>query len=250
MGGIRKIQRINPRTDARARRASQALSGTDDWVTGAIEVNTDGQLDVAAGGITTTKIADDAVTDAKLRESAAVSVIGRSANSTGNPADIAAAANDRVLARTSNTLAFQQLTVGMAPSNLWTYDKIQQVSAGSRLLGSSSSGAGNVAEITLGGTLAISTTTINVVNAGLAQRGAVLLAAARANSGQSTVTLGAVTDPADTPVDADALRDDLVANTLPSLASRDATLETAIETLAGEFNDLLTKLRSAGVLNT
>ncbi len=47
----------------------------------------------AAAGTALT-IATNAVTDAKLRDSAAVSVIGRAANSSGDPADIAAAGND------------------------------------------------------------------------------------------------------------------------------------------------------------
>lgn len=60
----------------------------------------------STGEITTAMIANDAVTDAKLRESAGVSVIGRSANSTGNPADIVAASNNQVLKRVSDALSF------------------------------------------------------------------------------------------------------------------------------------------------
>jgi hypothetical protein len=86
-------------------------------------------------------------------------------------------------------------------------------------------------------------------------------ATARADSGETAVTLTAVTttvtDPADAPADADALRDDLVANALSeietalgNLSTRDGELETSVETLATEFNDLLAKLRTAGVLNT
>lgn len=55
-------------------------------------------------------ITNDAVTDAKLRESAALSVIGRSANSTGNPADIAAATDGDTLRRAGTTLGFSQPT--------------------------------------------------------------------------------------------------------------------------------------------
>lgn len=60
----------------------------------------------ASGGIGTADIADDAVTDAKLRESAGYSVIGRSASSTGNPADITAGGDNQVLMRTGGNLAF------------------------------------------------------------------------------------------------------------------------------------------------
>lgn len=85
------------------------------------------------------------------------------------------------------------------------------------------------------------------------------VAAARADSAQNAITLtavsSAVTDPADAPATVDALRDDLVANALNeietalgNLATRDTELETAIETLAGEFNDLLAKLRTSGAI--
>lgn len=49
-------------------------------------------------------LANNSVTDGILRDSAATSVIGRSANSTGDPADIAFAANGQVLVRTNDTL--------------------------------------------------------------------------------------------------------------------------------------------------
>jgi hypothetical protein len=54
----------------------------------------------------TSQIDNDAVTDGKLRNSAALSVIGRSANSTGDPADIAAGTDGHVLRRSGTTLAF------------------------------------------------------------------------------------------------------------------------------------------------
>lgn len=53
-----------------------------------------------------TTIAANAVTDTKLRDSAALSVIGRSANSTGDPADIAAGSDGDVLRRSGTTLGF------------------------------------------------------------------------------------------------------------------------------------------------
>jgi hypothetical protein len=75
-------------------------------------ISTD-EMDDAA--VTTAKIAADAVTDAILRNSAALSVIGRSANSSGNPADIAAAADGQVLRRSGTALGFGQVaTDGLA----------------------------------------------------------------------------------------------------------------------------------------
>lgn len=69
-----------------------------------------------AGAIGATAIANDAITDAKLRNSGALSVIGRSANSTGDPADISAsAASGAVLRESGSTLGFGTVaTAGIA----------------------------------------------------------------------------------------------------------------------------------------
>jgi hypothetical protein len=61
-------------------------------------------------------IAAGAVSNAKIRDSAALSVLGRASNSTGSVDDIAAGSNDRVLARASNALSFTQLTYAMIAS--------------------------------------------------------------------------------------------------------------------------------------
>lgn len=65
----------------------------------------------ASAGSNATTIANDAVSDAKLRNSAALSVIGRSANSTGDPADIAGATVNHVL------------QVGAGPVLSWGYHR-------------------------------------------------------------------------------------------------------------------------------
>lgn len=64
-----------------------------------------GDITVSGSGTVYT-IDNDAVTNAKLRNSSALSVIGRSANSTGDPADIATAADYDVLRRSGTTLGF------------------------------------------------------------------------------------------------------------------------------------------------
>lgn len=51
-------------------------------------------------------IGTNKVTDAKFRQGAATSVVGRAANSTGNVADIAAVANDTFFGRMANALGF------------------------------------------------------------------------------------------------------------------------------------------------
>lgn len=62
--------------------------------------------DIADLGITTGKLAASAVTDAKLRDSAGLSIIGRSVNSTGAVADITAANDYEVVQRVGSTLGF------------------------------------------------------------------------------------------------------------------------------------------------
>jgi hypothetical protein len=56
-------------------------------------------------------------------------------------------------------------------------------------------------------------------------------------------TSHAITDPADAPADADALRDDLVANTIPDI-------ETALDALGTKINSILTALEGVGITAT
>jgi hypothetical protein len=58
---------------------------------------------------TVATIVANAVTDVKLRDSAALSVIGRSANNIGDPADIVASADKAVLHRDGTALAFSPI---------------------------------------------------------------------------------------------------------------------------------------------
>jgi hypothetical protein len=64
-----------------------------------------GDFTISPDGLTAT-IVPNAVTDAKLRDSAALSVIGRSANSVGDPADIVAANAGEILRRYANVVGF------------------------------------------------------------------------------------------------------------------------------------------------
>jgi hypothetical protein len=61
---------------------------------------------IGFGSVATGGIADNAVTDAKLRDSAALSVIGNATNATADPADIAAASDHQVLRRSGTALGF------------------------------------------------------------------------------------------------------------------------------------------------
>jgi hypothetical protein len=84
-----------------------------------------------------------------LRQSAALSLVGRSANSTGNVADISATAGTGYpLVESGSTLAFGQLQTAGIADDAVTYAKLQNVSAQYRILGRTTAGAGNAEEIT------------------------------------------------------------------------------------------------------
>lgn len=56
--------------------------------------------------VETAMLEDNAVTNAKIRDSAALTVIGRASNSTGGPADIAASSDNTVLRRSGTSIGF------------------------------------------------------------------------------------------------------------------------------------------------
>lgn len=78
----------------------------------------------ADDSVDTAAIEDNAVTNAKLRQSAGLSVIGRSANTTGNVADITAASDDLVLRRSGTAIGFGQVVAGGIASDAVTTAKI------------------------------------------------------------------------------------------------------------------------------
>ncbi|HWB77205.1 MAG TPA: hypothetical protein VG755_19700 [Nannocystaceae bacterium] len=69
------------------------------------------------GAVTSSKLQSGAVTNTVLRDSSALSVIGRAANSSGDPADIVATANGRYLGRSGNALSFKTLELGDLPTS-------------------------------------------------------------------------------------------------------------------------------------
>lgn len=73
---------------------------------------------VTSGSFGTAFIADNAISNAKIRDSAALSVIGRSANSTGDPGDIVFAADHQVIRRSGTTVGAG--AVNLASSNAVT----------------------------------------------------------------------------------------------------------------------------------
>lgn len=70
------------------------------------------------GSVTTVTVEDKAITDQKLRYSQPTSVIGRTTNTLGPPADIIASADDRFLVRRSGALAFGTIADSDIPASI------------------------------------------------------------------------------------------------------------------------------------
>ena len=66
----------------------------------------------ASSGSNATTIANNAVSSAKFRQSAALSVVGNSTNATANVADIAAASDNQVLRRSGTAIGFGAVNIG------------------------------------------------------------------------------------------------------------------------------------------
>lgn len=115
----------------------------------------------AAADSNATTIANDAVNNAKLRNSGALSVIGRSANSTGDPADISAtAATGAVLRESGSVLGFGTVATAGIADNAVTYAKMQDTAAASVVIGRGSASAGDPQELTTDQGVKIDGTTV------------------------------------------------------------------------------------------
>jgi hypothetical protein len=80
----------------------------------------------ASGSVAGT-VAANAIGDAQLRDSAALSVIGRAANSSGDPADIVAAANGQYLCRSGDTVQFKQIQYSEIAGSQFSYNTISNL---------------------------------------------------------------------------------------------------------------------------
>lgn len=112
------------------------------WVISSVVADGDkGDITVSGSGLTWT-IDNNAVSNAKLRDSAALSVIGRSANSLGDPADIVGA-DGQVLRVAGTTLAFGTIADAAVPTNTLSLSKLVDASAQFNIIGRSTAGAGS-----------------------------------------------------------------------------------------------------------
>jgi hypothetical protein len=124
-----------------------SISRTFDVVAGdaTIVVNAN---DIVAGVMQTANIADNAVSNAKIRDSGALSVIGRAANSGGDPADISTtAASDAVLRESGSTIGWGTIATGGIANSAVTVAKMQAL-AGLSILGNASNVSATMAAVT------------------------------------------------------------------------------------------------------
>lgn len=90
-----------------------------------IEDNGAGKARIKALGVGTSHVAANAITDAKIRQGAALTVIGVTGNATANVADIAAGTDGYVLRRSGTALAFGQIATAAIPDEAVTAAKIK-----------------------------------------------------------------------------------------------------------------------------
>ena len=133
--------------------------------------------DLGTPSVVQAHVFDDSITNAKLRNGVARSVIGRAGNTTGDPADIAAVSgSDEVLREFAGDIGFGKIktngidaqaveTNNIKNKNV-TYGKIQDTTAPSILIGRGAAGGGTVQEIGLGPGLAITGTTLDTTGGG------------------------------------------------------------------------------------
>jgi hypothetical protein len=105
-------------------------------------------IDSGPGQPITIRVAVHGISFSKMRFGTAFSVVGNPGNAAAELTGIAADANDTVLRRVSNALGFGQLTVGMAPDDLWTNAKLADM-ADSTIKGrASGAGSGDPQDLT------------------------------------------------------------------------------------------------------
>ena len=109
-----------------------------------------GDITVSSAGTVWT-IDNNVISNAKIRQSAAFSVIGRAGSTTGDVADLTAGTDGHVLRRSGSTLGFGEIATAGIANNAVTNAKFRQ-SAGLSLVGRLQSSTGNVGDITAAST--------------------------------------------------------------------------------------------------
>ena len=140
-----------------ASRSDHKHAIANDAITNAmIDENAVQALQINADAVTTIKILAKNVTHEKIEDSAALSVIGRSANSPGVVADIAAGADHYVLRRSGTSIGFGEINTDGIADNAITIGKMATDSVGTDEI---AEGAVGISELATG-----AVTTIKIAN--------------------------------------------------------------------------------------
>lgn len=133
--------------DAQGRITAASSGSAGSFVTA---VTASAPLASSGGTIPNITLNTNGVDNTFFRQSAALSLVGRSANSTGNVADISATpATDAVMRESGSTIGWGTIATGGLGANVVTDAKFRQ-SAGLSVVGRSNNSTGNVADITAG----------------------------------------------------------------------------------------------------
>lgn len=107
--------------------------------------------DGGANGDLTVSVAANGITDAKLRQGSALSLVGRTANSVGDVANIAAtAATDAVMRESGSTIGWGTIATAGIANDAVTFAKTQNI-ATDRLVGRDTAATGDMEELTVTG---------------------------------------------------------------------------------------------------
>lgn len=136
-GAIPESTVTNLTTDLAAKTATSRAINTTAPLAGGGDLSADRTFSISTNGIS----------DTLLRDSGAMSVIGRSANSSGDPADISTSADGDVLRRSGTTLGFGQIATAGITDNAVTLAKMATV-ATATFLGRTTASTGNVEALT------------------------------------------------------------------------------------------------------
>ena len=215
--------------------------------------------------IATHNIQDDAVDNTKLRNSTGVSVIGRSASTTGDPADIVANADNHVLRRSGNNIGFGQVTTNGIADSAIISSKIATDAVGTSEIAANAVTASVIANnaVTEGKILNGSVTnskiqdgsvtsgkiaSSNISNIHIANNASIAGTKINPNfGGQNILTTGEVAiGTTDTRFGGLAVFDKIMRYRDPSSSQGNTTFQLDRYPPGGEYNAILTTFRSTG----
>lgn len=148
--------------------------------------------DITIDNTGVTAIGTNKVTDTMLRQSAALSVIGRSANSTGNVADISAGSDGYILRRSGTAIGFGTIVnAGVDAAAAIAFSKLASLTSAHILVGS----AGNVAtDVAVSGDITISNAGVTAIGSNKVTNAMLATVATATFKGRTTAGTGNVED--------------------------------------------------------